>query len=149
MIKKPKNWRIGQTIFNFLEWLRVNKKIDSNQSSRMADPFHISDEIFNKYYDEFISLSSYEDELFEQYNHVYSSENNKSSLVWVITWLKGKHRDHCLCYHCNKFKPCKTDNCKIAEEIFKNCIKFDLVTPVYECPEFKKGDPDFSGFKTK
>ena len=51
--KNPKDWRIGQTMFNFLEWLHVEKKIPENQCVRMADPFHISDEKMMKYYAEY------------------------------------------------------------------------------------------------
>ena len=52
-INKPKDWRKGQLIFNFLEWLKVNKGFRSAQSSRMADPFNIDDEQFNEYYKEY------------------------------------------------------------------------------------------------
>jgi len=53
-MSKPKNWREGQFIFNFLEWLAVAKNYPVNQSSRMADPFHISDEGWNALLDEWI-----------------------------------------------------------------------------------------------
>lgn len=52
--KKPKDWRMGQTIFNFLEWLSVKKGVPKNQVGRMCDPFHISDEQMAAYYDEFL-----------------------------------------------------------------------------------------------
>ena len=45
--------RKGQEIFNFLEWLRVNKKVTNYQSHRMADPFYILDKDWNKYWKEF------------------------------------------------------------------------------------------------
>lgn len=44
----PKGWRQGQFWFNFLEWLKVEKGYQSEQSNRMADPFHIPDDKFNK-----------------------------------------------------------------------------------------------------
>lgn len=53
---KPKTLRTGQTIFNFLEWLHLEKNIPLNQSSRMADPFHISDEEIHNYYREYLEL---------------------------------------------------------------------------------------------
>lgn len=53
LTNKPKSWREGQTIFNFLEWLRV-KGHDTNQQERMADPFHISDEELEKLYESFL-----------------------------------------------------------------------------------------------
>jgi hypothetical protein len=34
----------------------------------------------------------------EKYEH-------HQGVVSVRSDLKGKHRDHCLCYHCEKFKP--------------------------------------------
>ena len=55
-LDKPKSWRKGQFLFNFLEWLRTEKSVPSNQSDRLADTFHISDEDFDKYYDEYIKL---------------------------------------------------------------------------------------------
>ena len=53
-MKKPKNWRNGQFVFNFLEWLGCEKDVPLNQSVRMADPFHLSDEDWDKYYKEYI-----------------------------------------------------------------------------------------------
>jgi len=57
-MKKPRGWRNGQTIFNFLEWLAVNKGLDGNQNSRMADPFFISDEKWDTYMEEFLNEHS-------------------------------------------------------------------------------------------
>jgi len=57
--------------------------------------------------------------------------------VYVDEKLKGKHRKHCLCYKCKKFNlEDQKNNCKIANEVYSNCVKYNLVTPVYECPEF-------------
>ena len=53
IINKPKDWRKGQFIFNFLEWLRINKGFAGIQSSRMADPFNIDDKQFDEYYKEY------------------------------------------------------------------------------------------------
>lgn len=59
-IQKPRpGWRKGQTIFNFLEWLRIEKELDANQGDRLADTFHISDADFDKYWEEY--LSKFED----------------------------------------------------------------------------------------
>jgi len=59
--------------------------------------------------------------------------------VSVQSDLKGKHREHCLCFQgCVNFKPGSPDNCKIAAAVFKNCVEFNIVTPVWECPEFAK-----------
>lgn len=57
-------------------------------------------------------------------------------IVAVQTELKGKHREHCLCYGCDKFKPLREDHCPIADAVFANCVKFNVVTPVWECPDF-------------
>lgn len=48
--------RKGQHIFNFLEWLHQEKGIPNEQSNRMADPFHLSDEEWDKYLEEFNQL---------------------------------------------------------------------------------------------
>lgn len=49
--------RIGQKIFNFLEWLNKAKGVEINQcGARCADPFHISDNELIKYWNEFDRL---------------------------------------------------------------------------------------------
>lgn len=45
--------RVGQKMFNFLEWLNCEKGIPTNQSSRLADPFFIDDEEMEKYWNEY------------------------------------------------------------------------------------------------
>jgi len=50
---KPKTWRQGQTIFNFLEWL--SGTYPTTQSIRMADPFHIQDEELDKLYEQYMN----------------------------------------------------------------------------------------------
>lgn len=54
MIQKPKRWRTGQTIFNFLEFLRTEKGLSENQSYRMVNCFHLSDKEWDEYYKEFL-----------------------------------------------------------------------------------------------
>lgn len=54
-MKTPPNWRKGQTIFNFLEWLYKEKGYDNEQSTRMADPFHLNDKDLDKLYEEFLT----------------------------------------------------------------------------------------------
>lgn len=67
-----------------------------------------------------------------QYDH-------HGATVWVREDLKGKHREHCLCFSgCSKFKPGTPENCQIAQANYENCVKFNIVTPVFECPEFSK-----------
>lgn len=65
----------------------------------------------------------------------YVHHGNK---VKVRKELKGHHRRFCLCHEpCAHFKPGEEDNCPIARELYKNCVKFELVTPVWECPKFE------------
>lgn len=59
--------------------------------------------------------------------------------VAVDVLLKGLHRDFCLCYKCDLFHPeHRPGNCWIANDTYDNCVKNDIVTPVWECPEFQK-----------
>ena len=58
--------------------------------------------------------------------------------VYVRKNLKGKHKDFCLCELCQRFIPeSKNKNCKIANALYRLDKKYSLVTPVWECPEFK------------
>jgi len=55
--------------------------------------------------------------------------------------LKGTHRDVCLCYDCEIFKPGLPEkNCPIANLIFGVCLATGVVLPVYECPIFRQGE---------
>ncbi len=69
--------------------------------------------------------------MFEQYKH-------HDVLVWVKSDLKGSHRIHCLCYKCKLFYPeDRLQNCSIANVVYRNCIDYDIVTPVWECSNFQ------------
>lgn len=71
-----------------------------------------------------------------KYQHWFGE--GKSSINYVMICLKGKHKEHCLCHSdCRKFKPNTSENCPIAQATFENCAKFNIVTPMYECPEYK------------
>lgn len=74
--------------------------------------------------------------MFIQYEH-------HEAMVFVRDDLKGLHRDHCLCYSCERFKPGSKENCRIAKEVYALCVRLDLVTPVWECPIFVEGEPTF------
>lgn len=51
----PKGWRKGQTLYNFLRWLRTKKNFSAPlHYDKMADPFYIEDKELDKLYDEFI-----------------------------------------------------------------------------------------------
>ena len=49
--------RKGQFMFNFLEWLRLEKEYPINQSERMADPFHIPDDEWDKLMEEYKKIN--------------------------------------------------------------------------------------------
>jgi len=53
-IKIPKGIRKGQFIFNLLEFLRI-KGVETNQNTRLADTFFLSDKEWDKYLEEFCS----------------------------------------------------------------------------------------------
>jgi len=57
--------------------------------------------------------------------------------VSVRKELKGRHKDFCLCYSCDKFKPNTPENCPIANEVYTLCVQENLVLPVWECPAFE------------
>ena len=54
--KIPKGWRKGQTLFNFLWWLKREKGYpgEPEESGRMADPFNISDAKLDTLYKQFL-----------------------------------------------------------------------------------------------
>ena len=58
------------------------------------------------------------------------------ALVSVREDLKGKHREHCLCYSCTDFRPGAPDHCRIAAMNYALCQLADLVLPVWECAKF-------------
>lgn len=63
--------------------------------------------------------------------------NHHGRIVAVRIDLVGRHKDFCLCYSCEKFKPDMPENCPIAERVYALDVELDLVTPVWECPEFE------------
>lgn len=57
--------------------------------------------------------------------------------VKVQEHLKGRHREHCLCYTCVEFKPEDREaNCPIANALYAICVEHNVATPVWECPKF-------------
>ena len=54
--------------------------------------------------------------------------------------LKGRHKEHCLCFRpCKKFKPGMPEtNCPIANLIYAVDIQCGVTTPVWECPLFEE-----------
>ena len=64
-------------------------------------------------------------------------KHHSNTYVAVMKKNKGKHRQSCLCYSCRLFHPKgpKT-NCGLAQLLFSICCIYDIVTPVWECPNF-------------
>ena len=61
------------------------------------------------------------------------------NLVSVQEHLRGKHKEHCLCFQgCVHFCPDTTENCPIAQELFEFDIRHACVTPMWECPVYRK-----------
>jgi hypothetical protein len=48
------NWRKGQTVFNFLAWLKDTGRYEGIDNSRMADPFYIIDAEWDRWWGQFI-----------------------------------------------------------------------------------------------
>ncbi len=54
-IERPEGIRKGQQLFNFLEWIRnTYGNTPHEQSKRMVDPFQFPDELFDKYWKEYL-----------------------------------------------------------------------------------------------
>jgi len=78
-----------------------------------------------------VGLKARPKEDFESYEH-------HGRTVTVRKDCKGLHRNFCLCYFCKKFIPGVPEkNCSIANLIYAVCIKCDVVTPVWECPDYE------------
>ena len=67
----------------------------------------------------------------------YIKYNHHGKEVMVREDLKGKHREHCLCWKCAFFNPeDRKVNCPIANALFGMNIMYNIVTPVWECEKF-------------
>lgn len=78
-----------------------------------------------------LTIKSWFCKVYIKYKH-HREEN------WVRWDVKGKNRSICLCYDCEKFKPGTSEHCVIAECTYRNCVMFNTVTPVIECPKFQR-----------
>ena len=59
--------------------------------------------------------------------------------VSAMEHLKGTHREHCLCFICNKLDiEDRDNNCMIANLLFALDQKCEVTTPVFYCKEFKE-----------
>ena len=55
----------------------------------------------------------------------------------------GLHREHCLCYSCEAFVPYQRHlNCPIANKLYALCVEHSVVTPVWECHDFKQKEEE-------
>jgi len=76
--------------------------------------------------------------------------HHRDEEVSVQEHLKGKHRDHCLCWqNCKHFKPepskgetakaeVEKGNCPLAQKLYEICVTYNIVIPVWECPRYEK-----------
>jgi sarcosine oxidase delta subunit len=66
-------------------------------------------------------------------------KHHDGEVVFVRKDLKGKHREHCLCFQCSRFFPeDRGENCVTAELVFAVDRECGLVTPVWECPFYQR-----------
>jgi len=67
--------------------------------------------------------------------------NHHGTDVSVMENLKGKHREHCLCFQCAKFNTNDPENkCPHADRLYNELKDEDnaiLVAPVWECSEYE------------
>ena len=57
--------------------------------------------------------------------------------VAVREHLRGKHKDYCLCWMCENYHPETPEkNCRTANLLFAIDVLCNLVTPVWECPNY-------------
>ena len=63
--------------------------------------------------------------------------------VSAMKHLQGKHKEHCLCWVCNKLTPeDHENNCKIANLLFNVNKVCEITTPVFYCAQFEEKRPD-------
>ena len=68
--------------------------------------------------------------MIEKYTH-----HNRE--VYTQSEIKGQHRKYCLCFQCAKLNiEERENNCSIANDLYANCVKYGITTPVFECPNF-------------
>jgi len=70
--------------------------------------------------------------------HKYVKYTHHDQEVFVREDLKGKHRNVCLCFSCDRFKQDAPERCKIAFALYNFVVEKRIVAPVWECPEFQE-----------
>ena len=91
----------------------------------------------NSFYD--VSQSPFTGRQFHIPRPIYEQYTHHQKLVWVNSELKGHHWEYCLCAQCGRFnldRRLGPPNCLMAESLYGVCKRYNLVTPVFECPQF-------------
>ena len=69
----------------------------------------------------------------------YVTYDHHGVAVWVREDLKGKHREHCLCFSCKRLNIADRDaNCPKANRLYQLCVDEGMTTLVFECPDFDR-----------
>lgn len=68
----------------------------------------------------------------------FTSYTHHGIKMWTIKELKGKYNEYCLCHYCQHWNPDTKDNCPIAQSLFEFTKDHNIVTPVWECAQFKE-----------
>ena len=68
---------------------------------------------------------------FVKYNHHNSDRYVREDLI-------GKHKEYCLCYSCEKFKPNTAENCDIAGSLHAFDVRNNVRALIWDCPEFEE-----------
>ena len=69
--------------------------------------------------------------------------DHSGTVVKVMEHLRGKHREHSLCWQmCKHFQPGDRSeaNCPVARSLAEIEKQFGVVTPVWECPKYEPGN---------
>ena len=56
--------------------------------------------------------------------------------IYGFEEMKGRNREHCMCYYCHQFHPKEETNCPIAQGLYDYDRQHNVTTPVFECGEF-------------
>lgn len=59
-------------------------------------------------------------------------------VVWINPLLEEIRKKECLCLNCKNFKPKWSNNCIVAEKLYKICVENDLALAVSRCPFWQK-----------
>ncbi len=120
------------TDMTWLEWFIYECDYGESPKSAFIGKQEYIIDSFDAFYDFLLVWDDHIFNDFEQYMH-----HGKN--MWVNSNLKGKHKKHCLCWSCSKFFPGDSDkNCSIAQRLFEININDNIVTPVWECENFKR-----------